>query len=104
MLIRSSGKKGGIATGFHCVTPKVQALQFLYNDDLRGFTDFVNNEDVEARGEDRGHWINSPVVDDGSTLLEVSINKKREQFVETLLQVGARPDLVSPSSGLAPVS
>ena len=81
---------------------QVQALQFLYNDDLRGFTDFVNNEDVEARGEDRGHWINSPVVDDGSTLLEVSINKKREQFVETLLQVGARPDLVSPSSGLAP--
>ena len=69
---------------------------------MRGFTDFVNNEDVEIGAEDKSHWINSPVDDEGSTLLELALKKKKTRFIETLLQEGARPDLVSQVSGLAP--
>ena len=79
---------------------QTQALHYLDSNDLRGFTDFINSEDVEAGGEDRDHWINAPVDDDGATLLEVAIKEKKAKFVETLLAAGARPDLVSATSGM----
>ena len=63
---------------------QTQALHYLDSNDLRGFTDFINSEDVEAGGEDRDHWINAPVDHDGATLLEVAIKEKKAKFVETL--------------------
>ena len=81
---------------------QAQAFQFLQLNKLPEFTDLVNTEDVEAGGADKAHWINAAVNEDGDTLLEVALKLKKLDFVKTLLKAGAKPDLVSPSSGLAP--
>jgi len=50
-------------TSVSCVSePHESALTFLKNDDLRSFTDLVNNQDVEAGAGNINHWINKPVV------------------------------------------
>ena len=80
----------------------MQALQYLNSNDLRGFTDLINCEDVEAGGREREHWINAAAAEDGATLLELAITQQKLRFVETLLAAGARHDLVSAATGLAP--
>ena len=81
---------------------QAQAAQFLQLNKLAEFTDLVNTEDVEAGGEDKTHWINAEVNDEGDSLLVAAIKSRKADFVQTLLRAGAKPDLVSPSSGLAP--
>ena len=81
---------------------QAQAAQFLELNKLAEFTDLVNTEDVEAGGDQRNHWINSAVTDDGDSLLETAVKKRKVDFVQTLLRAGAKPDLVSQTSGLAP--
>ena len=81
---------------------QVQAATFLELNKLAEFTDLVNTEDVEAGGEDKTHWINAEVNDEGDSLLVAAIKSRKADFVQTLLRAGAKPDLVSPSSGLAP--
>ena len=80
----------------------MQAVQYLNSSDLRGFTDLINCEDVEAGGQQREHWINAAAAEDGATLLELAITQQKIRFAETLLAAGARHDLVSAATGLAP--
>eukprot|EP00090_Calanus_glacialis_P040329 TRINITY_DN7028_c0_g1_i6.p1 TRINITY_DN7028_c0_g1~~TRINITY_DN7028_c0_g1_i6.p1 ORF type:complete len:1012 (-),score=240.18 TRINITY_DN7028_c0_g1_i6:85-3120(-) len=90
-------------TSVTCVAePQQNALTFLRNDDLRSFTDLINNPDVEAKVSQVDHWINQPVDDSGTTLIETAINLGRRKFIEHLLRVGARVDVVSEASGYAP--
>ena len=91
-------------TSVSCIgEPHESALAFLKNDDLRSFTDLVNNQDVEAGAGNINHWINKPVDSEtGSTLIETAINLGRRRFVECLVSIGARVDLVSQASGFAP--
>ena len=51
---------------------------------------------------DEDHWINQPANDEGASLMEVAINARKIKFVQNLLNAGARIDLVSKLSGLAP--
>jgi len=91
-------------TSVSCITePQQNALTFLRNDDLRSFTDLINNPDVESRASLVDHWINQPVDDAGSNLLETAITLgNRRKFIEHLLRLGARVDIVSQASGYAP--
>jgi len=90
-------------TSVGCMTePQANALFFLKNDDLRSFTDIINNIEVEANSGKRDHWINQPTDDAGATLLEIAIILEKKKFVETLVYAGARLDIVSQASGLAP--
>merc|ERR1712123_318310 len=91
-------------TSVSCITePQQNALTFLRNDDLRSFTDLINNPDVESRASLVDHWINQPVDDAGSNLLETAITiGNRRKFIEHLLRLGARVDIVSQASGYAP--
>ena len=83
-------------TSVSCVSdPHQSALTSLKNNDLRSFLDLVNTEDVEAGAGDVKHWINRP-ADTGDTLLETALNLgSRREFVECLVRVGARLDVVS---------
>jgi len=90
-------------TSVSCVTePQQNALTFMRNDDLRSFTDLINNPDVEAGASLVDHWINQPVDEAGATLLETAINLGRRKFIEHLLRLGVRVDIVSQASGYAP--
>jgi len=90
-------------TSVSCVSePQQNALIFLKNDDLRSFTDLINNPDVEAGASLVDHWINQPVDDTGTTLIETAIKLGRKKFIEHLLRLGARVDVVSQASGYAP--
>ena len=92
-------------TSVSCVSePQQNALTFLKNNDLRSFLDLINTEDVETGARSLNHWINKPVdVDTGASLIETALTLGgRKQFVECLVNVGARLDIVSPASGFAP--
>lgn len=90
-------------TSVSCVTePQQNALTFLRNDDLRSFTDLLNNPDVEAQASHVDHWINKPAEESGATLIEIAINLGRKKFIEQLIRLGARVDIVSQASGFAP--
>jgi len=82
--------------------PLANALVFLNNNDLRGFTDIINTVDVESNAGNADHWINQPTDDAGTTLLEHAILQKKTKFVEQLVKAGARLDIVSQGSGFAP--
>lgn len=81
---------------------QVQAAQFMELNKLAEFTDLVNTEDVETGGDQKTHWINAVVSEDGDSLLEAAIKKRKVDFVHSLLRAGAKPDLISQTSGLAP--
>jgi len=90
-------------TSVGCISePLANASIFLKNNDLRGFTDIINNADVESNAGKAEHWINQPTDDAGTTLLESSILLQKTRFVEQLVKAGARLDLVSLASGFAP--
>jgi len=90
-------------TSVSCISePLANALVFLNNNDLRGFTDIINNVDVESNAGKANHWINQPTDDGGASLLEIAILQKKTKFVEHLVKAGARVDLVSEGSGYAP--
>eukprot|EP00090_Calanus_glacialis_P031314 TRINITY_DN5156_c0_g1_i2.p1 TRINITY_DN5156_c0_g1~~TRINITY_DN5156_c0_g1_i2.p1 ORF type:complete len:1017 (+),score=254.13 TRINITY_DN5156_c0_g1_i2:291-3341(+) len=82
--------------------PQANALIFLKSNDLRSFTDIINNADVESNAVNADHWINQPADDAGATLLESAILLQKTKFVEQLVKAGARLDLVSQASGFAP--
>ena len=86
-----------------CVTrPQEAALTFLKTDDLRSFTDLLNTEDTEAAAGQVQHWLNLPAEDSGAPLIEIAARLGRRKFLECLLTVGARVDIVSQASGYAP--
>ena len=86
-----------------CVTaPQEAALTLLKADDLRGFTDLLNTEDTEAKAGHLHHWVNLPAEESGASLIEVATTLGKRKFIECLVKVGARLDVVSQASGFAP--
>ena len=70
--------------------------------DLCSFTNIINSEDVEANAIETDHWINQPVDDEGSNLIEVAIKTRKTKFLQNLINAGARVNIVSQASGYAP--
>eukprot|EP00092_Neocalanus_flemingeri_P011811 GFUD01012735.1.p1 GENE.GFUD01012735.1~~GFUD01012735.1.p1 ORF type:complete len:1017 (-),score=227.49 GFUD01012735.1:262-3312(-) len=90
-------------TSVGCISePQANALIFLKNNDLRSFTDIINTDDVESNAINADHWINQPADDAGASLIEIAILLQKAKFVEQLVKVGARLDVVSQASGFAP--
>ena len=86
-----------------CVSrPQDAALSFLQSDDLRGFTDLLNTEDTEAAAGQVQHWLNLPAEESGAPLIEIAVRLGRRKFLECLVKVGARLDILSQASGFAP--
>ena len=54
-------------TSLTCASePQSVALMLLQTNDLRGFTDLINVDDVEQGGGDAKHWINLPAGEGGA--------------------------------------
>ena len=87
-----------------CVSPPLaSALTHLRQDDLRAFTDLLNTPDIEAGAASLHHWLNKPAdLETGQSLIEVALSLGRWRFVEVLVNLGARLDIVSSASGFAP--
>ena len=90
-------------TSLSCVSgPQEAALSLLKADDLRGFTDLLNSEDTEAGAGHIHHWVNLPAEESGASLIEIATTLGKKKFLQCLIQVGARLDIVSQASGYAP--
>ena len=90
-------------TSLSCVSgPQEAALSLLQADDLRGFTDLLNSEDTEAGAGHIHHWVNLPAEESGASLIEIATTLGKKKFLQCLIQVGARLDIVSQASGYAP--